>query len=69
MFKRCGLIESNISKREVLINLMHEGMRCLNKNDEFHRRNLLCYLEWCKDNNLSYLCKGLRVDLISHLCK
>jgi hypothetical protein len=69
MFRRCGLIDSSKSKREVLVNLMHESITCLDNNNQFHRNNIVCFLKWVKENdmNLQTLCKGLTVDLVSHL--
>lgn len=52
MFRRCGLLNSDQNKRSIVSNLMCEGFTSLNKNDQYHKKCLLSFLHWCRDNNL-----------------
>lgn len=64
MFKKCGLISTGEDKRSIVMKLMHEGLSCLGKHNNFHRQSLLSYLEWCKDNNLRYLSSSLSSNMM-----
>lgn len=64
MFRKCGLVNTGESKRSIIMNLMYEGISCLGKHNDFHRNNLLSYLEWCKDNNLEHLASSLSADML-----
>jgi hypothetical protein len=64
MFKRCGLVETEEDKSSIVSNLMFEGMRALNRNQDFHKNNLGAYLEWCDQSNLSFLYDSLDANIL-----
>jgi hypothetical protein len=64
MFRRCGLVETEEDKTSIVYKLMFEGMRSLNRNGDFHKNNLAAYLEWCDQNNLSFLYESLDVNIL-----
>lgn len=49
-FERCGLVSVGLDKRAIVERLVHEGLRCVGDNS-IHRRQLIAFLEWCRDNN------------------
>lgn len=59
MFVKCGLTDLDENKTDVLAKLVSEGIKCLGKNEEYHRKNLICYLKWCVENHHEDLCSSL----------
>jgi hypothetical protein len=59
MFKKCGLIESEIDKRTIVYNLMLEGLSAIDKHKQHHKQSLASYLKWCHENDLPHVCSGL----------
>lgn len=68
MFRRCGLINSERSKRSIVVSLACEGISSLEKHNNHHKLCLLTFLKWCRTNNLlKHLCPfGLKnvVDIV-----
>ncbi len=51
MFERCGLIGGK-DKREVVTALMFEGIGSLENHNHHHKKCLLAFLQWVKNNDL-----------------
>ena len=66
MFRKCGLVNTGEDKRSIVMNLMHEGLSCLGKHNNFHRKCLISYLEWCKENELSHLASSLTNNILEY---
>jgi hypothetical protein len=52
MFRKCGLVRSDQSKRAIVSRLMCEGISSLEKRNQHHKICLLAFLQWVKANNL-----------------
>jgi hypothetical protein len=63
MFLKCGLIGA-ADKKTIVLNLIFEGMKCLWKYDQFHRKNLISYLVWCNENNFIHLCSSINSSIL-----
>lgn len=66
MFIRCGLLESDLSSRDVLSALVFEGFGCENKSLDRHRRQLEAYLQWCEDCGFPFLSSSLTEDMLRY---
>lgn len=64
MFRRCGLLPSDLDKETIIYNLMFEGLRALGKNNEFHKDNLAAYINWCYENDFTYLYSDLNMNVL-----
>lgn len=64
MFQKCGLVNTGEDKRTIIMNLMYEGISCLGKHNDFHRKSLLSYLKWCRDQGFDYLASSLSNDML-----
>jgi len=60
---KCGLLNSEIDKRTIIMNLILEGMSCLGKNNGLHKKNLIAFLEWCETNDLD-LASSITPDIL-----
>lgn len=63
MFVKCGLI-GDADKQTTILRLVFEGMGCLWKYDQFHRKNLIAYMDWCEENNLKHLCASINSSIL-----
>jgi len=52
MFRRCGLVRTGQSKRNIVSGLICEGMTSLDKHNQHHKICLLAFFQWCKISNL-----------------
>ena len=53
MFDRCGLVPSDEDKSALVSRLMSEGIASKNGHKLHHKKCLLDFLVWCKDNHLA----------------
>jgi hypothetical protein len=63
MFGKCGLIPTAEDKLTIAKTLLCEGLTTLDANDQKHKKALLKYLIWCRENDRYYLCP-IPLDLI-----
>lgn len=63
MFRRCGLVRTEQTKRSIVSNLMCEGISSLDRRNQHHKICLLAFLKWCKLNNLRDALCPLRFNI------
>jgi len=63
MFNRCGLkLSSERPFREVVGDLVCEGLQSLNKYNQIHKNQLVSFMNWCEVSDNLDLCSNLSED-------
>ncbi len=66
MFQKCGLLPTTKDQRDVVLDLMSEGLKSIRSSD-MHQRNLVSYLKWCDDSDLLCLCSSITADMLKSI--
>lgn len=66
MFLKCGILKADRDTKEILSNLLFEGFGYSGKHKPLHTLQLQAYLQWCEDNDLSFLSSTLTVEMMEH---